>query len=455
MKKIIISFLASIMILASCKEIELEKVDPNNFKDATPDLLIKAPMLAQALVIEGELARLANIFTDQFTGADRQYISYESYNVIAGDFDNIWATTYADGIGQCRIIEEKAIADNNELLEGIALIVEANLLGNAAAVWGDVPNVQAGNVALYPEPVFDGQVSVYTSAIAKLNSAIAKVGDNTVSDADYASATVDASVRETMTWAQVAYSIQARLYLHLGQYAEAIAAANNGIPDGSGDWLINHNDNDGWVDGIMNIYWNFMQWNRYGYLGAQDAYLPQLMTTRSDPRYDYYYVADDPWPINPYAWYGGIFQNDHSFPVITYYETQLIIAECELIDGTPDPTAALAALNNVRAYWDTYLDGMWGADDYFLPYVAADFASNADLLEEILVEKYTSCYGQLEAFNDMRRTDNYIGIPIKAGTAYPERFLIPQTELDANDNATAVDLFTPTSVNTGTYVGVK
>jgi len=76
-------------------------------------------------------------------------------------------------------------------------------------------------------------------------------------------------------------------------------------------------------------------------------------------------------------------------------------------------------------------------------------------LEEILIEKYTSCYGQLEAFNDMRRTDNYIGIPLKVGTtAYPERFLIPQNEIDANDNAEVIDLYTPTPVNAGTYPGV-
>ncbi|MCK5169414.1 MAG: RagB/SusD family nutrient uptake outer membrane protein, partial [Bacteroidales bacterium] len=225
------------------------------------------------------------------------------------------------------------------------------------------------------------------------------------------------------------------------------------------DWLINHDDGDEWIDGIMNIYWNFMQWNRYGYMGAQDAYLPTLMIeTRVDTaRYDYYYTSGDPYAIDPYAWYGGIFQNDHSFPVITYYETQLILAECEMVDGTPDPAAAVDALNEVHYYWNDRLNDLYETDSvYYDTLYVADFATNADLLEEILTEKYISCYGQLEAYNDLRRTDNYIGIPLKLGTTqYPERFPIPQSEIDSNVNAEATtDINTPTPVNAGAYPGV-
>lgn len=446
---------------------ELEETDPNNFKDATPDLLIKAPMLAQTLVIEGELARLAGIFSNQFTGSDRQYVSYNSYNIVAGDFDNIWGNVWADGVAQCRIIREKAAEINDDELEGIAMIIEANILGVAAALWGDVPNTEACNDVEFPQPSFDGQLSVYNAAIQLLNTAITKVGG--AGGNSYGSDVIDASVRDNMLWTEVAYSIQARLYLHIGDYTNAIASANLGINDGNADWLINH-DGEAGLDGLVNIYWNFMQWNRYGYLGADDAYLPQLMDADddvsipgpdSDPRYDYYYSSGDPYDIDPFAstpdWgsEGGIFQHDHSFPVITYYETQLIIAECEMIDGTPDPAAALAALNNVRAYWDDRLDEMWGEDSYFTPYAPGDFATNADLLEAILTEKYISCYGQLESWNDMRRTDNYIGIPLKAGTTnYPKRLPIPQNEIDANVNATVIDIYVETPVNAGAYPGL-
>ena len=215
MKKLLLYFLSIILFATACDTVELEEVDPNNFVDATPDLLIKAPMLAQALVIEGELARIGNIFSNQFTGADRQYVSYNSYNVTASDFDNIWGNIYADGIVQCRIIKEKCIPINNDLLYGIAEIVEANILGTAASLFGNVPDTEAGDDVTYPQPAFDAQADVYAHAIALLTDAISKVGSNTVTGAGYAVETIDASVRGNMTWSEVAYSIQARLYLHL------------------------------------------------------------------------------------------------------------------------------------------------------------------------------------------------------------------------------------------------
>jgi len=70
------------------------------------------------------------------------------------------------------------------------------------------------------------------------------------------------------------------------------------------------------------------------------------------------------------------------------------------------------------------------------------------LLKEILLEKYKALYGTIEAFNDMRRTHNLIGIPLKSGTQYPERFLYPQEEINSNTSTpSGKTLFTKTEVN--------
>ncbi|NQV78440.1 MAG: hypothetical protein HQ490_08825 [Lutibacter sp.] len=69
-------------------------------------------------------------------------------------------------------------------------------------------------------------------------------------------------------------------------------------------------------------------------------------------------------------------------------------------------------------------------------------------------EKYISTFGTLIPFDDVRRirkTDNDISlaIPINFGTAYPERFLIAQDEINGNSNAPSPipDLFTKTPLN--------
>lgn len=463
MKKIFSLLLASILVVSSCEKIDyVTEEDPNNFKDASADLIINQPLMANALVAEGELARTGCIWSGQFTGADRQYLSLNNYVTTAGDYDNIWGTLYADGIAQCRVIEKKAQEANLEVLEGIAMIVEANLATIAADLWGNVPFTEVGDVEKYPQPKYDNQADVYNAALALLDAAIAKVGAATGNS--YGSETVGAATRSTMVWAEVANSLKARIYLHMGDYANALTSAANGISSPAGDWFFEHNGDSypNNIEGSQNVYWDFCVWNRDGYMGAGDAYLVTLLQNRGDASRLYHYYLPpgwwngdwypNIWDMTPYGYpQSPIFDAGSDFPIITYYETQLIMAESELLANT-DATAALGHLNNVRAYWDARMGGGYPA------YTATDFADNASLLREILTEKYISCYGQIETFNDMRRTDNYIGIPLKAGsgaTKIPERFLYPQSEINSNANVPdIISVFEPTPINASNYPGI-
>ena len=93
----------------------------------------------------------------------------------------------------------------------------------------------------------------------------------------------------------------------------------------------------------------------------------------------------------------------------------------------------------MRAAISAFPDGTYEA------YVAADFESGGianqpgatameSLLHEIVEEKYVSLVGQIEVFNDIRRTENLLEIPSTNGSEIPNRFLIPQVEINANAN---------------------
>lgn len=442
MKKIFLYITTALIVFSGCEKLEFTTEDPNNFEDATAELMINAPMLSNAMIIEGELARTGSIWAGQLTGADRQYISLNRYMVAGADFNTIWGILFAEGVAQSKILQEKAIKENNDILEGIAMIVEANLVIQAAALWGDVPFSEVGDVNKYPEPKYDAQKDVYNALLALLDNAISKVGSAT--GESYGSETIGEDTRATMQWSKVSHSLKARIYLHLGEYSNALASANNGISTPLGDWFFYHQNIS---NGARNVYYRFLASKKKGYMDASDAYMRSLMSSRSDGRSGYYYSGSKPDYTS-----NGIFYRDVDFPVITFYETELIKAEAELLANV-DAASALQALNNVRAYWDDRM----GAGS-FPAYDPADFADNAALLKEILTEKYISCYGQIEAFNDMRRTDNYIGIPLKADAPtqkMPERFIYPQTEINSNSNVPNIlDVFTPTSVNEGTYPGI-
>ena len=67
---------------------------------------------------------------------------------------------------------------------------------------------------------------------------------------------------------------------------------------------------------------------------------------------------------------------------------------------------------------------------------------------EILLEKYCSVIG-LPTFQDVLRTKNFIGVPIKSSetNVIPQRFIYPSTEESSNSNFPGyTDQFVPTPI---------
>jgi hypothetical protein len=171
--------------------------------------------------------------------------------------------------------------------------------------------------------------------------------------------------------------------------------------------------------------------------------------------------------------------------MVTYEENLLIRAESFAKLGNSGES--LGTLNVLRDYFNTGghvnpgyrpatpdFSAYWGLVDdnedpvplglLYEPYTAADFApggianpgsedANAALLREILEERYVTLTGQLEVFNDIRRTRNLLGVPVQGGAPrFPERLLYPQSEVNTNAaNVPQADLFTPTPVNATPY----
>ncbi|MFB0907253.1 MAG: SusD/RagB family nutrient-binding outer membrane lipoprotein, partial [Spirosomataceae bacterium] len=177
MKKIKFLTVAALGLLSlGCESyVEDVNVNPNNFTDAPSGLIIGQAGLASILLSESQPARFAGIFTDQFTGADRQFISYESYQVTAGDFDDTWGNIYTAGLAQTRLVQEKAREDGNRGAEGISQIIEGWLAGEGAALFGDVPYSEAIQPNEFPNPQYDAQADVFNSVQTILSAGIANV----------------------------------------------------------------------------------------------------------------------------------------------------------------------------------------------------------------------------------------------------------------------------------------
>ena len=443
-KTLIIITLLSVIV--SCESaVEGFEVSPNNPTDAAYDQMVQGTQLFMEVSLAGEMSRLSGIWIGYFTGADRQYIAYESYDVSAQLFNGLWGNLYAGVIKNSRIIQEKAEAVGNDQMVGMAQVLEAWSFGTATSLWGDIPFSEAvteGN----DNPVYDAQAAVYSGVQSLLDDAITNLsspndggGTGLINDLYYGG---DPSI-----WIELAHSLKARYYLHTGDYALAESEANLGISSPANDIVTNVQSAFAFTVRDWNLYFQFMWWDREGYMTAENAYLPTLLTTRQDANTDesarrgwYYLEPGDYSSLDPN--YYGVFFATEPNPLMTYVETQLIAAEAASRQN--DDPGALTYLNNVRAANDAFYGG-----GFYAPYVIGDFATSNDLLIEILEEKYVSLYGQLESFVDVARTDNILGIPSRtSANPIPTRFLYPQSEVNSNSNFPGQEgLYTETPVN--------
>ncbi len=461
-----------------CKKIvENLNVDPNNPTDAPASLTFTGTELANIAVQEGMASRLGTIWSGYLTGADRQWRDYYSYNVTLGVFDGDWNNVFQGVVENAIITIRKANTLNNKKMVGIMKIVEANALITATELWGDIPVDEAGQIALYPNPKFESQVTaVYPKILSMLNDALANLqtGVGSVSAEDiYLGG-------DATKWKQVAYTLKSRLFTDLKQYDSAYAAAQNGISVYANSLYAPH----GTTSGVnLNLFNDFLTNQRTGDINAVGAYTVSILNpaapayrgnvkTNETARFKFYYLengVNTPGKIEPNTTSttsaSGFFAKDAKFPLVTYQENMLTLAEMALRSGKGFDVA-LGNLNTYRSFLNTggYTHSTFlVAGSYkYDPYIIADFsaggiknpdgisASNA-LLREILQERYISFYGTHLGWNDERRTrSEAYGIKLTPnnGTQLPWHFLYSQNEINSNSNApkTIPTIFEPLAI---------
>ncbi len=441
MKKIIINIML-VCGLTSCSDyadVEQYNTDPNNFTDIPGDSNILIGQSETALVglFGGDASRFSGVFTNQFNGCDRQFVSINNYNVTENDFEGVWNVIYADGYANAQLAQQVASEQGIYDIEGTALMIQGIFMGEAAALFGDVPYSQANQIKTYPDPVFDNQSDVFIGAQSLLDEALTKFDQGSGAIGGEVIANPETSLTGG-TAQQLIHSLKARYYLITKDYANALSESKNGLPVNA-EWEGLFYSG---VNGAQNLYYQFNA-ERSGYIGlCNTPYLFTLVTDQSAR------LLSTPGEVERAAVYfneeqdnlnyttEGIFAQDSSVSLMSGIETKLIEAEAAYRTG--DETTATTAFNEVRAQLAT----VYGGD------FPSTTSSGETLLKEILEEKYISLIGSPEIFHDIRRTNNLLGIPVNSGAALPERFLYSLAELNSNSSA-PVDpgLFTKTSVN--------
>lgn len=461
--------IASVFLLSACEDILKDVNDnPNQIvpDDIEARLFLTGAMLANSSGQAGHMNRTSGLFTGQLVGFTSLYSNIYGYSISTAESVSTWRAFYVGVIPNVRYIREKL--PNDDLMQGIAKVLEANAVGTAASIFGDVPYSEiATNIS---DPVFDDQITVLQAMDALLDDAIVDLSTAT-------SRTLDEDIYfegDASSWLQAAYTLKARYLLMRKDYSGAMAAARNGIASADGNMMYMPRGDASVTEGDKNLFWEILAGARTGDIGNNGSYMMQLLDNTSgvyrgnaktdeSARFGYYTIDE-----NSAAGNQGIIEQFEPQNLATYQENQLTLAECAARIGTFDE--ALGYLNDYR----TWLNGGGQLNDNFInqpftydAYVAADFAAggmeNADnindidaLLREIIEERYISGFGSWMPFDDARRlrvTNPNIDVPFpfntNTATAHPERLPYSFDELNTNSNSPADDpgIFIKTAVN--------
>ena len=442
--------------------------NPNELtpEDVNPEFFLTGAMLANTVAQAGHMNRISGLWSGQLQGFASLYANIYGYSISTAETNGTWNRVYIGIVTNTRIIQERA--PENKLLVGISKVLEAHAIGTMATLCGDIPYSEIG-IETIPDPRFDEQGAVFQAVIALLESAVSDLTDAPSNPG----LTQDIYFEGDATkWLEAAYTLQARYYLQMKDYAKANAAAQNGISSSAGTMAHIPRGDPAITEGDKNLFWEIYEDSRAGDIGTGDSYLMQLINpdnpiSRSNAKTNefarfHYYSIDETNDSNL-----GIVEQFEPQHLVSYEENHLILAETGARTSFED---GLAHLNELRAYLNeggrlnvNFIDSTY----LYEAYEAADFAAggmeNADgidptraLLREIIEERYVSGFGMYMPFNDSRRlrksdSDIAVPFPLNPGstTQYPERMPYADDELNSNSNAPTDDpgIFVVTDVN--------
>jgi hypothetical protein len=418
LKNVLIIFIVASLSF-SCEDFF---ADDNSDPNAPFDVPISAALPAIQLTIVdskgGLFANFGTMFAQQVEGVERQWESFNKYDIQPVRFNQTWNQMYENVFVELRTVSQKATDGGLNHYLGIAKTTEAIALMFATDVFGDMPYTEAGLGDANSNPAYDDQATVIYPAIRTLLTealvlfdavpgSLAPGADDVLYGGD-----IDA-------WKLAAHGMLARYHLHLGDNASALAEAKLSFTSRA--------DNMGYTyPGAGNdAPWFGFNDVRQGDIEFHPT-MRGIMTTLNDT--DRLAILDN------------IFDADHPYltadqreDLITFRELQFIIAET-----STDPAEQHAAyLSGILASFEEI--GLGAAEfNTYVAQAAIDPGAGNLTLNDIMLQKYVGLFVQPEVFNDWRR-NNIPSLTPVAGSAVPRRWFYPENEYLFNASAPARD----------------
>jgi hypothetical protein len=454
MKKIILTLVPALFILACTKDVTTLNVDPKR-----PANVSSASLFTSGQHNLVNTVTSANVNLNVFRLIEQQwqettYIDESQYDFQTRNIpDNLWNNFYRTvlkNLEESKRIMPSDVTDAGQLKNQLAIldIMEVYTWHYLVTTYGNVPYTDALNIE-NTFPKYDDALTIYKDLITRLNTDLAAL-DPAAASFGSADAIYDG---DPVQWRKFANSLKLKLALTL---ADADAATSRSAAESAvaGGLLVSNDDNAKfpyvtttpntnpvWVDLIQSGRLDFVAASTITDImnGLNDPRRPLFFTSAAASNLPPVYKGGTPGVSSAYPNFShaAIAPTNADFPgnVLDYSEVQFLLAEAAARGYSVGGTAATFYGNAVRA---SILD--WGGTDaqasaYLLqPNVAYPTASG-DFKQKIGIQKWLALYNRgIDAWVEQRRLDYPALEPAEdALSGFPNRFTYPVNEQNVNN----------------------
>jgi len=482
MKKIkyITTGLAAALMLtfSSCDDFLDVNVNPNSPVSAPIPQVLTNVTVNTGFRNGSDLHRFTSLIMQQFSGQAGPTVQtreYQRYLIQPSDLNNMYNAFFAVALPDIEYIINNS--EGSPHYSGIAKILKGYTYAQTVDIWGDVPFTEALQGTSNTTPKLDDDAAVYAEVLRLIDEGIAEIK----ADASNLSPSNNETIYrgDRLKWEKFANTLKLRLFLRYSESDPAFAETQMDALIASGVPLMDSNADNfemAFVDAAssQNPIHQF-EVSRLNYTFA-NKFLVDLMNSKTDPRRSSYFT-DYPYGSGQYV--GAAAGDPESFAysrLHTYLRGPLKTALAPDAEGRiPASTANNAAYtgdapirmltfaeyNFIRA---EYALRFGGDAETALPFFQAGIkasmtdagvpdaeqqtyiatngllvGSPAQMLEQIVIEKYIANYGvALEPWNDWRRTGYPAITPVPASIAatdyIPRSLYYPEAETNTNPN---------------------
>lgn len=477
--KTFFGLLLTVILMNGCSKSYLDvNTDPNRVTDdnITPELIFTQAAVTTGIRMVGGQAGGEGGKTDiQFAMNWVGYMSgtgdfaldgeESSYNIGFAFADNSWQRDYALLFSLYQV-KTKALAQQNKLLAGAAMILSAKTFQEMTDTYGDIPYSQAFQPGKYNKPAYDSQEDIYAALQTSLDEAIQYMHE----PATIAFANADVvNHGDTDKWIKFANTLKLRLLIRQSEVNGFNPASEIAKIEAEGGVL-----QQGESVSVNPGYSNSQNkqspfYGNYGFsptgnviaagLTANEYILNILLSTQ-DPRVSRFFTdvggnyvggvyglsAGNPFgPQSSYFGPGLNVSAEQDQWIMPSFESLFFKAEAIARGWMPgDARQAFEAAITESFVWLGVPDATAAAAEYIANTDIANFDNaGATALEKakfIAVQKYIAlcCIDPREAWADIRRLDmledhGYISVnPARLQDRLPVRLLYPQREYTTN-----------------------